>query len=359
MGRMVEYGEDAMDLPLGGIRLHTTEAAFNLALEDCLLDALGRDAALGKGVFLLWRNAPSIIVGRHQNTAQEVNAALVSALGLPVVRRMSGGGAVYHDLGNLNYSFIVPQEADAGAGFGAFLRRMCAALAALGVPATPSGRNDLVCEGRKISGSAQVRRQGKVLHHGTLLVDVDLQRMDAVLAGNPDKFHSRGIASVRARVRNVAELLPPGVGMAEVQAALLAQCAAAPLELPTALLERAETLAREKYRTWAWNYGASPPFDHRYRKRFPWGAVELCLRVEHGVITACRIHGDFFASDDVAALEARLCGVRHSPDALDAALRGVPWQDYFTGCDPEAMRAFCCEAGEDTASMPTVPASTA
>lgn len=338
-----------MDVALKGICLHTTEAAFNLALEDCLLDALGQDATLGGGVFLLWRNAPSIIVGRHQNTAQEVNAALVSALRLPVVRRMSGGGAVYHDLGNLNYSFIVPQAADAGTGFGVFLQRMCAALATLGVPATPSGRNDLVCTGRKISGSAQVRRQGKVLHHGTLLVDVDLERMDAVLAGNPDKFHSRGIASARARVRNVAELLPPGVGMAEVQAALLAHCAAAPLEPPAPLLERAETLAREKYRTWAWNYGASPAFDYRRRERFPWGAVEVCLRVEHGVITACRFHGDFFANDDVAVLEARLCGVRHSPDALDAALRDVPWRDYFTGCDPEVMRAFCCGAGGSTA----------
>ena len=204
------------------LSLSSTDPALNLALEECLLQWLPADHP---GLFLLWQNAPSVIVGRHQVTLDEIDGDFVRRRGLPVVRRMTGGGAVYHDLGNLNFSFMENAHGRKTVDFARYLRPVCAALAELGVQASLTGRNDLEAGGRKISGSAQSLRQGRILHHGTLLVSLDFGELVQALHVDPDKIRSKGIASVRSRVANISEFWTPGSGMEDLRAALLRHCA--------------------------------------------------------------------------------------------------------------------------------------
>lgn len=319
------------------LRFDSLDPAFNLALEETLFNMLRPG---DPGWFLLWRNGPSVIVGRHQNTVEEVNAELVRTYNLPVVRRMTGGGAVYHDVGNLNFSFLTPAEGLGRLDFGVFLRPVLAALAELGVAAAFSSRNDITVEGRKVSGSAQSRNKHAVLHHGTLLVDLDLDMLGAVLTGAPDKYISKGVASIRSRVCNLSEVLPSGIGMRDLQSALTAHCAQGEGMLPDSVLDTAHDLAERKYRCWDWNYGASPPFSERRRQRFSWGAVECRFDVRHGRIAACRIYGDFFSQADISELEARLTGVLYAPEALAEVLADQSLEEFFSGCDAPSMRAF-------------------
>lgn len=316
-----------------------TDPAVNLALEEVLFRRLGPDFP---GCFLLWRNGPSVIVGRHQNTREEVDAAWLAERGVPVVRRNTGGGAVYHDLGNLNFSFMEYAPERGKVDFARYLEPVCAALSRLGVEARPTGRNDLEAGGRKISGSAQSLRAGRVLHHGTLLVSLNFADMVAALSVDPEKYRSKGVASVRARVANISECWRPGSTMEGLRAALADCCApgSVPRDVPEDALREAERLAAEKYRTWEWNFGHSPAFSERRRQRFPWGLVDVLLDVRKGIIETCRIHGDFFAAADVSELERRLAGVRDEPDALRAALADVDWSICFSGCDPEIMQKF-------------------
>lgn len=333
---------------MNGLILDSLDPTYNLALEQHLFDNLTPDMP---GWFLLWHNGPSIIVGRHQNTVQEVNQELVQRFDLPVVRRMTGGGAVYHDAGNLNFSFLQPHIAahtSAGSGpldFGVFLRPIVEALADLGFRAEFSSRNDLIVGGRKVSGSAQLRRPHGVLHHGTLLVDLDMDMLSAVLTGAPDKYLSKGISSIRSRVANLSEFLPGGDAMARIKAALMQRCASAVSELPASAVTAATALAEARYRTWDWNYGNSPLFTASWRERFAWGAVECCLEVRKGRIASCRIFGDFFSQREGAELESLLCGVRYDGEAVRAALAdlsGEAWDSFFAGCDAAQMRAFFC-----------------
>lgn len=315
----------------------TTEPAYNLALEETLFDGLRTGE---EGLFLLWRNAPSIIVGRHQCTGEEINADFVQRRNIPVVRRNTGGGAVYHDLGNLNFSFIEHAAGEGKVDFARYLTPICAALRELGVEAHISGRNDLEVEGRKISGSAQRLQQGKVLHHGTLLVDLNFSDLVEALHVEPEKYLSKGVASVRARVANISEFCARGALMDELRAALVRTCADRQIEISPDIRQQAEELAETKYRTWEWNYGASPAFAFRRKERFPWGSVDLRLDVRKGLIVAARIHGDFFSAADVGELEQRLIGLRHEPASLAEALRDAPWTAWFSGCEPERMRDF-------------------
>lgn len=319
------------------LSLSSTDPAFNLALEECLLQWLPADHP---GLFLLWQNAPSVIVGRHQVTLDEIDSDFVRRRGLPVVRRMTGGGAVYHDLGNLNFSFMENAHGRKTVDFARYLRPVCAALAELGVQASLTGRNDLEAGGRKISGSAQSLRQGRILHHGTLLVSLDFGELVQALHVDPDKIRSKGIASVRSRVANISEFWAPGSSMESLRAALLRHCADGEGELEPEVLRAAEELAERKYRSWDWNYGASPAFSLQRRERFPWGLVDWRLDVRDGIVRDCRICGDFFAAADIAGLEERLRGVPCRNDALAGALNGVAWQEYFSHCDPQRMEQF-------------------
>lgn len=328
--------------------LKTTDPAFNLALEDHLFQTLPDGHP---GLFLLWQNAPSIIIGRHQCAAEEIDLSAVDRLGLPVVRRMTGGGAVYHDLGNLNFSWLcaeTPGRPMRQADFARFLEPVCAALASLGIAARISGRNDLEVDGKKVSGSSQRRLPGRTLHHGTLLVSADLDFLGQVLRPSPEKIISKGVASVRARVGNLAEFWRPGTDICILAKTIMAKVADGPAGLDLSpgsdLHMAAMRLAFAKYGSRQWNFLASPPYTVEKKKRFAFGTVCLRLDIKAGLIRQACINGDFFASLDPADLASQLCSCPAKRQDLAARLADVPWEEFFAGCEPAVMNDFFLSA---------------
>jgi lipoate-protein ligase A len=310
----------------------STKPQYNLALEEYLCLRAMRD---GSRFFMLWQNEPSIIVGRFQNTLGEINSSFVEEHGIHVVRRNSGGGAVYHDLGNINYSFVMP-DSSGDFDFAFFTGPIIRALAALGVGAELSGRNDLAIEGKKVSGGAQFRRGGIMLHHGTLLYDADLEVLSQALRPSEDKFQSKAVKSIRSRVGNIMPFLPSPLSVAEFQERLQRGIQGlTPLTLEQDALDEVEKLKNEKYSTWEWNYGASPRFTERKRARFSWGGVEAFLIVEEGSVAQCSFRGDYFGSGDYAPLLARLTGCSYTKEGIAKALEGIDTHAIFAGSSAE------------------------
>ena len=314
------------------------DPAYNLALEEHLYRSVNEGHP---GYFLLWQNAPSIIVGRFQNTAQEVNRPFVEERGIHVVRRISGGGAVYHDLGNVNYSFIVPNDEGTPFDFARHARPVIDALAKLGVEAESGGRNDLLIDGRKFSGSAQHMDRRRLLHHGTLLFDSDLSILEQALSVDEEKFTSKGFKSVRSRVTNILPMLPEPISVEEFIDALRGALSGTDTSsLDEAQLSEIRRLRDEKYATWEWNWGASPEFTERKVHRFPWGKVEALLNVKEGVIRQARFYGDYFGTENREEIERLLEGRVYKEDALREALEGFPLERSFKGAGTEEFLTF-------------------
>ena len=305
----------------------STDPAFNLALEELL-------AAEYPGEFLmLWRNGPSIIVGRNQNTLAEIDADIVRARGIPVVRRTTGGGAVYHDLGNINYTIAKNGRLTGGAAFAECAQVVVAALRKMGAPAEFSGRNDIIVDGRKVSGSAKRVLEERTLFHGTMLFDTDLSVLETVLRPDTEKIRSKGIKSVRSRVMNLREIFPEwrmDDFRRAFRAALLEELkldGASPL--PEGFAPRAEELADRRYRTREWNFGSAYPFEFRRRGRFPGGSVEVAARIENNRIAEVRFYGDFFSEDDVQNLVNQLVGTSINKEELSRTLQSINVNRYF------------------------------
>ncbi|MFA4945521.1 MAG: lipoate--protein ligase family protein [Lentisphaeria bacterium] len=326
-----------------------TDPFVNLAREEILFTRIPDQEEM---LFLLWRNAPCVVVGRFQNPLAEANREFVRARGLPVVRRLSGGGAVYHDLGNLNFTFILRHAPHRRIAYRPYLEPLARALGHLGVAAGFNTRNDLVIGGRKISGNAQHHSQGRVLHHGTLLFNTDLDALALALEPGADRIESKAVASVRGRVTNIAEHLPAPLTIEEFQEAILEQMRREghPLRRrPLAAEEHAaaEELARAKYRTWEWTYAQSPPFTlRRQRRRADGTGIELELAVRDGCIASlalCRTGADAApaaAPEGDAAFARRLCGCRFEPTALAARLAALPPAELPAGTDPGTLLAL-------------------
>ncbi|MDR2174971.1 MAG: lipoate--protein ligase [Synergistaceae bacterium] len=313
-----------------------TRPQYNLALEEYLCLRAIRD---GSRFFMLWQNEPSIIVGRFQNTLEEIDAPFVEKRRIHVVRRNSGGGAVYHDLGNINYSFVVPDAGDFDFAF--FTEPIIRALAALGVRAELSGRNDLAIDGRKVSGGAQYRRGGVMLHHGTLLYDTDLEILSQALRPSEDKFQSKAVKSTRGRVGNIKPFLQTPLPVGEFQKRLQDGIRdLTPLTLDERALSGVEKLRAEKYSSWEWNYGASPRFTERKKRRFPWGGVEAFLVVDEGTISECSFRGDYFGSGEYAPLLSRLAGRPYTRESVTQALEGFDTHALFAGSSPADLAAL-------------------
>ncbi len=317
----------------------SNDPPYNLALEEYVLRRLDPR----QDYLILWQNRPAVIVGRFQNTAEEVNQPYVDGHGVSVVRRLSGGGAVYHDLGNLNFTFIVQREPGGFNDFHRFTLPVLETLKSFGVPAERSSRNDLTIEGQKFSGNAQYVSGGRLLHHGTILFDSDLDAVASVLRVQPDKIESHGIKSVRSRVTNVRPYLPAAIGLEEFIARLTAEVGQQGGGLgPTYRLGEedelgVEGLRRERYARWQWNYGDSPAFALKARRRFAQGSVEMRLDVHEGVIRDCRIYGDFLGSRDIGELEAALRGQRFALQGLRATLAEQSVEEFLGGIGREDL----------------------
>lgn len=314
------------------LNLMTTDPSYNLAVEQYVFDELPRDRAY----FMLWQNDNAIIIGKHQNTLAEINQKYVHEHGVRVVRRCSGGGAVYHDMGNLNYTFITDSTQNDSMNFGIFCEPVIKTLAQFGVHAELTGRNDMTIAGRKFSGNAQYVRDGRVMHHGTIMFSSNLSIVSQALTVDPDKIRSKGIASVRSRVTNIAEHLPAPISLSEFRSALLQNVlkghSASEYCLTEKDTEAIDNLQKTRYGTWEWNYGKSPACTvHKSGRIEGCGKIEAYIQAEHGLITQISFCGDFFSLDEPDILARAFVGKRLTPGGIEGVLNDTDVSRYFVG----------------------------
>lgn len=313
-----------------------TDPRVNLALEEYAL----RNFDPASEYLLFYINEPSIIIGRNQNTLEEINFDYVEEKGIHVVRRMSGGGAVYHDFGNLNFSFITNHDIKSLNNFAKFTEPVVKVLKKMGVPAELKGRNDLVANDKKISGNAQFSTGKRMFHHGTLLLDSDLGEVANALNVKMSKIASKGHKSVRSRVANISEFLEKKIDIKTFRSLVLKGLYEERENFETYRLSKEEwnevhKLKDEKYGTWDWNYGNSPKFNIQRTRRFPVGEIDLRIFVEKGRITEFKIYGDFFGSQPVETLENLILGARYDRDEIKKLLEPVAIEEYFGALSKE------------------------
>ena len=328
-------------MKLSYLDLTTTDPAFNLAVEEYVFNCLPKD----RMYVMLWQNRNAIIIGKHQNTHAQINEPFVREHGIRVVRRLSGGGAVYHDMGNLNFTIIADAENESSLDFGRFCAIVIRALERAGVKAERNGRNDMTIDGKKFSGNAQYMRQGRVMHHGTILFDSDPQVLSQALQVDEEKIRAKGVQSVRSRVTNVRPHLPRDMTLPQFRALLLQtileETPGDAYTLTDADLAAIETLRRERYDTWQWNYGLSPACTLLKKQRIEGcGTVEAYLTVAQGVIRDVQFRGDFFSAAAPEGLAQKLIGCRLEQQALADALAGIRADRYFMGLDTEDLLAL-------------------
>ena len=306
-----------------------TDACRNMAFDEFALESLPLD----EPVFYLWRNAPSVIIGLNQSAYAEVNLPYLESRGIALARRVTGGGAVYHDLQNLNYT-IVGKSRDLNADYPDYLHIVVNALRKLGVPAELSGRSDIMVEGRKCSGYAKRVWKDRLMVHGTLMFDVDLEELMKALAVPGSKLDAKGIASVRSRVANLRDYLSGFADVLALKDALHGILAAGDGEVPLTPVQEAEidAMAEEKFRSWDWIYGRSPATAFMASRKFPCGTVEISWSVEHGLLKDVHFGGDFMGNLPAGELAGHLDGSRFEKADILAALEGAG--NYFDGLEP-------------------------
>ena len=315
-----------------------TDPRTNIALETYLVENRLTDQPL----LLFYINEPSIIIGRNQNTVEEVNQRYVEEHGIHVVRRMSGGGAVYHDLGNFSYCFIQEEHGPAR-DFSVFTRPVIEALHQMGVAgAKLEGRNDLLIDGKKFSGNAMYIKNSRMTAHGTILYDADLDAVTAALKPRADKIESKGIKSVRSRVTNIRPYVADAyqhLNTREFRDHLLLRIFGvnSRADVPEYTLSaddcaQVAAIRAERFANWDWNYGRSPAFTSERYHKYPQGAVDFRFNVEQGGnIKEIKIYGDFFGVGDIADVEKRLTGIPYRRNAITAAFADIDTALYFGG----------------------------
>ncbi len=347
----------------------STDPYYNLAFEEYLFDHFLQDSIL-----MLWQNDRTVVIGRNQITQQQVNIPFIEAHRINVVRRMTGGGAVYHDLGNLNYSFITDEV---GSSVSQSLEILAVpiveALRGLGLEASVSGRNDILVSGRKVSGTAQRAAHGRILHHGTLLFDSDEEMISGALRVDEEKFRGKGVRSVKSRIRNILlfldeaalQLSPEkrsslpadiskfweylrkalntnsdGAGTVSAEmlsSGVLSRESLSPEELPPEMLKEISRLAETKYRSYEWNFGRSPRFEFSSRRYLPGGLLECFVDVKDGRISGIRFCGDFLARRPLDEIEEKLNSVPFEWHAVRDVLNETDLRPYFGDIENEAI----------------------
>ena len=312
---------------------------YNLALEEYVLKNLDGE------YFFLWQNEPTIVIGKHQNTISEINLDYVEKKGIHVVRRMSGGGAVYHDLGNINFSFIQEKKDLADFDFSFFTRPIIDLLGELGIKAEFNSRNDLAIDGKKFSGNAQYIFKKKILHHGTLLFNSEMEELVNSLKVSKDKIESKGLKSIKSRVANIKDYIGEDSKIKEVsdfKDALFEHMKNRMEEFEEYVLtendkKEIEKLKKEKYDKWEWNYGESPEADIHRQRKYTAGKVESYIKLKDGLIENIKLYGDFFSSREIEDLESGLKGKKYMISEIAEYLKTVNVSEYFSGFSEEEI----------------------
>lgn len=321
-----------------------TDPRINLAIETYLV----QEMPVEEPILLFYINEPSIIIGRNQNTIEEINTDYVEQAGIHVVRRLSGGGAVYHDFGNLNFSFIMPDDGNSFRNFGKVTQPIIDALHDMGVEgAELKGRNDLIIDGKKFSGNAMYSTNGRMFAHGTLMFDSDVNEVVNALKVRKDKIESKGIKSIRSRVTNIKPYLTDDhqtMSTKDFRQEILLKIFETDTlddvntyQLTEKDWERINAISDKLYRNWEWNYGRSPEFDLVRRERFPIGSIEAKMNVSEGVINDIRIFGDFFGLGEISDVEKVLSGVQYEKEAIRQAVATIDVKKYFGNIESDDL----------------------
>ncbi len=309
-----------------------TDPTLNLAIEEFAV----RHLPANEPILLFYINKPSIIIGKNQNTIEEINTNYVEDNNIKVVRRLSGGGAVYHDEGNLNFSFITANDGKSFADFKKFLDPIIKALADLGITAEVKGRNDILIGEKKISGNAQFATLGKIFTHGTLLFNSNMDEVVNALKVRKDKIESKGMKSVRSRVANISEYLDHPMTIEAFKEHILLSIFSVSnraevneYKLTESDWEKINEISTNRYANWDWNYGKSPISTSVFSKRFPTGVIDLHVNIEKGYIKNIKIFGDFFGIGEVSDIENLLVNKKYDREELRDALKNVDIPHYF------------------------------
>jgi len=321
-----------------------TDPKINLALEEYIV----RNFEPEEDYILFYINKPSLIIGKHQNTIEEINTDYVKEKDIIVVRRISGGGTVYHDLGNLNFSFLTKYDSSKVNNFIQFTVPIVKALKKLGVPAEMTGRNDIVADGKKISGNAQFSTTKKMFSHGTLLFDTDMGQVAKALNVKADKIQSKGIKSVRSRVANISEFLEKPISMDDFKKHILDNIFEIESEIKTYELSSEEweavyELSEKKYQTWDWNYGRSPAFNIQKVNRFAFGQIDARIDVKDGTIQNIKFFGDFLGHGEISEVEELFENEKYENSHLQKKLAKVDLKNYFGEISSKEFVDFLCD----------------
>lgn len=306
----------------------STNPYYNMAFDEYCLESLPID----EPVFFLWQNRPAVIVGFNQEVNTEVNLDYLKENGIDLVRRVTGGGAVYHDLENLNYT-IVGRSEDLERDYPEYASLLAKALQTLGVPATLSGRNDILVEGRKVSGFAKRVCKNRLMVHGTLMYNVDVDVLTHVLNPSTTKLQSKGIASVRSRVANLCDYLPeiPDIQTfsQRLEEILSNNYTDTEYQLTETDLANIQRLTDKKFATWEWNYGRSPKATLVHSARLACGTVEIHLTLAENRIASCRFGGDFLGNLPASDVEKALTGIPYEINEIRKCLSKIEISRYF------------------------------
>ncbi len=310
------------------IRRKNTNPYFNLATEEYVLKNFDEDS------FMLWRNEPSIIVGKHQNTLAEINLDYVKTNNIPVVRRLSGGGAVFHDLGNLNFTFTKKGNDENLIDFRKYTDPIIEVLKKIDVEAKFEGRNDLTIDGKKFSGNAEHIWRNKVLHHGTLLFSSEIKDLSQALNVDPLKFTDKAVKSVRSRVTNISEHLKIKLDVMEFYELIINHIINSHPDIKLYELsdfdhQQINTLVSNKYSSWDWNYGYSPKYNFKKTIKTSGGSIEINMEVINGIILEIKLFGDFFNKSEVSELENIIKTTPHNRNKIIEKLQNVSIGDYI------------------------------
>lgn len=323
----------------------SNDPAYNIALEEYCFKNLTQF----NEIFILWINSPCIVVGKLQNIAEEINSQYVNNNNIKVVRRISGGGAVYHDLNNLNYTIISTKNKDSFFDFKSFSFPVIEVLKDLGITATCSGRNDIEIDSLKICGNAQAYYRDRILHHGCLLFDVDMSNLSKSLKVSKDKIQSKGAKSVRARVSNIINHLDDkSIDVNKFKNLIHEKMRKTYSEYEEYVLndndlENIKKLYDTKHNTWDWIYGTSPDYNIRKDNKYPTGKITVFLDINNSIINNIKIYGDFFGIKDMSDIENMLINTKYTYNSIYEILKDINISDYFYGIELKDFILSICE----------------